>query len=289
MDEYQKYIRKKEEMQLQESLMKARLNYIQYEKEQEEKRKKEKDEPEISIPVTVAEKQREFSEVDEQKLKIENIHSEITSELGKTTKTFTDINQNAKIFKSILSKVEENKLVNSDTNEENKLYLSEAQKILTKQVEDFLQTDQALDKLTNQLNTFIEDLSLDEESLEGDSWDTSNKFDLNNQILSDSLNKVIEKSQIDLKELHESEAKNTDGTIEMGEDGEKKIAHVDTVESDDKLKKLEDKIVESLSKSSKYAEKFKSGDIKIKIISFNAVNGEDQDESLKNLLSGYKN
>jgi virulence-associated protein VapD len=287
MDEYQKYIRKKEEMQLQESLLKARLNYIQYEKEQEEKRQKEKDEPEISIPVTVSGQQQEFSEVDEQKLKIENIHSEITSELGKTTKTFANINQNAKIFKSILSKVEENKLVNGDAiNEENKLYLSEAQKILTKQVEDFLQTDQALDKLTNQLNTLIDDLSLDEESLEGDGWEASNKFDLNNQILSDTLNKVIEKSQTDLKELHKSETKNADGTIEMGEDGEKTIADVDTVESDDKLKKLEDKIVESLSKSSKYAEKFKSGDIKIKIISFNDINGEDQDESLKNLLSG---
>jgi hypothetical protein len=100
------------------------------------------------------------------------------------------------------------------------------------------------------------------------------------------LNKVIEKSQTDLKELHKSETKNADGKIEMGEDGEKTIADVDTVESDDKLKKLEDKIVESLSKSSKYAEKFKSGDIKIKIISFNDINGEDQDESLKNLLSG---
>ncbi len=287
MDEYQKYIRKKEEMQLQESLLKARLNYIQYEKEQEEKRQKEKDEPEISIPVTVSGQQQEFGEVDEQKLKIENIHSEITSELGKTTKTFANINQNGKIFKSILSKVEENKLVNGDaTNDENKLYLSEAQKILTKQVEDFLQTDQALDKLTNQLNTLIDDLSLDEESLEGDGWEASNKFDLNNQILSDTLNKVIEKSQTDLKELHKSETKNADGKIEMGEGGEKTIADVDTVESDDKLKKLEDKIVESLSKSSKYAEKFKSGDIKIKIISFNDINGEDQDESLKNLLSG---
>ena len=286
MDQYQKYIKKKDEINIRKSLMKARLDYIQLEKEQEEKRKREREQPEISIPKSVFEKQQEATDIDEQKLKIESIHNEITSELGKTANTFTNINQNAKKFKNILNKVEENVLASKgNANEENKLYLGEAQKILTEQVEDFLKTDQALDSLTNQLNNFIDDLNLDDVNLEGDNWDQLKKFEIDNQILSEKLNKVIEKSQSDLKEL-DKDATGTTSKMETGEEDEKPIEQVGTLDSDEKLKTLENKIVASLSKSSKLAEKFKSGDIKIKIISFNPMSGDDQDESLKNLLNG---
>ena len=279
-DEYQKYVKKQDQLRTQMALNKARLAYKKWEKEQEQKQaenadKKREDEA-ISIPVSLHEKEAVRGELDEEKQKVISMHSEITAELGKTEKTFSDLTENAKKFKTALSKIDA-----IGNNEESKEYLNEAQKILTEQVDDFLKTDEVFDKLTTQLNRLIDDLSLDE--LEGDGLDMAKDFETSGQILGEKIENVLKKSEAELleeSELNEQNQANADDLKEK-----------DSIDEDEKVKSLEDKLVEQLSKSNKYADKFKNGDIKIKIISFktnlNEIQGGlAQDDDLKNLLAG---
>ena len=279
-DEYQKYVKKQDQLRTQMALNKARLAYKKWEKEQEQKQaenadKKREDEA-ISIPVSLHEKEAVLGELDEEKQKVISMHSEITAELGKTEKTFSDLTENAKKFKTALSKIDA-----IGNNEESKEYLNEAQKILTEQVDDFLKTDEVFDKLTTQLNRLIDDLSLDE--LEGDGLDMAKDFETSGQILGEKIENVLKKSEAELleeSELNEQNQANADDLKEK-----------DSIDEDEKVKSLEDKLVEQLSKSNKYADKFKNGDIKIKIISFktnlNEIQGGlAQDDDLKNLLAG---
>ena len=278
-DEYEKYAKKKQELSVQASLLKARLRYEQMQQQKEKEKSKEKQPPAQNEPKQMTSENpkedttaKAMSDLDVHKLNIESMQNEISSKLHKSEQTFTDLSENAHKFKTILTQVEMNKL-NGD-NEQNKNYLTEAQKILTKQVDDFLKTDEVFDKLTNQLNDLIDDLNFDDENDEAKEAHT------------DYLSKFEETSEKEIKKLMDD-----DSTTETKQEDTVLEEIVTQTESpptaEDRIKTLESRIVESLSKSNKYADKFKNGDIKIKIITLNSdANELEESDELKYLLSG---
>lgn len=319
--EYEKYTKRMNEQE------KAREAKERFEREAREAREaKDKEETlkmiesgeleiEDSVDVeTEADADDFLANFEAKRLKLDSMNSELKKEMEQSEETITNLKDNAKAFENILNEVKTNR-INGETSKTNEK-INEAQEILGKTVDKFLKTDDLFDKLTVKLNKLIDELDNDEDGnallQELDKLDAKdilsnaqNEYVEKSKALNDELNKFQEETEESIKIL-KNELNLNDEKSEKNEDDDDKWKmkvtvlnpneglkdKLTTVETNEQLKNLENKIAESLSKSEKLAKKFKTNNIKVKIITFDPSQqnglkslGDDESDGLSSLLA----
>ena len=292
--EYEKYTKRMNE---QEKAREAKERFAREAREAREAKDKEETlkmiesgelEIEDSVDVeTEADADDFLANFEAKRLKLDSMNSELKKEMEQSEETITNLKDNAKAFENILNEVKTNR-INGETSKTNEK-INEAQEILGKTVDKFLKTDDLFDKLTVKLNKLIDELDNDEDGnallQELDKLDAKdilsnaqNEYVEKSKALNDELNKFQEETEESIKIL-KNELNLNDEKSEKNEDDDDKWKmkvtvlnpneglkdKLTTVETNEQLKNLENKIAESLSKSEKLAKKFKTNNIKVKI------------------------